>query len=101
MTVVHSWYWRSPHWSYEAAYIFELEITDPNLLNGFKQALEPYTGQELDYPIDNFFATKPIWFIPSSLKEYDIWIEGTDMFSHYKLFIHRSTGRVYITDFQV
>src|SRR5690348_13155130 len=75
--VVHSWYWRSPHWTYEFEFYLE---TEPN-----KQILEAYMSAgdlfQVKDPIqapeyELYPSEKPKWFVPKSLDKYEVW-KGT------------------------
>lgn len=101
VAVVHSRYWRSPHFTLEFEYFFELRVDDPNALDALKHGLTRYADQETHRPVDQFFGDRPAWFIAGPLEQYEIWIEGTGAFSHRKLFIDKTSGAVFVTDFQV
>ena len=101
--ILNSWYWRSPHFTYEFEYFFALA---PN--EAFrKQALEP--GKLLDFTpttkeekdqVQQFFHDKPSWFLPNPIESYEIW-QGKPPQEHFRLFIDRQNGELYFTDFSV
>lgn len=98
--LLHSWYWRSPHWSLEQALYFEIKYNE-----GVKNSyiLDP-TIVELPYSDTieiNFFREKPKWFLPKSFKSYDIWKGNKDSFDNFLLFIDKEEGNIFWTDCQV
>ena len=71
VTVVHSWYWRSPHFTYEAIYYFELE-SNPKFLQDWL-ALEP--DLVLIPPSARpakLHPDRPSWFVPGPQDQYDM-----------------------------
>ncbi len=101
--VVNSWYWRSWHPRPNHEYFFELE-PDP----GFrKQALE--SGAFLDATPTNdretaevlhFINEKPLWFVPRSINNYEVF-QGKPPQPHFRLFIDKDSGELFITDFKM
>ena len=101
--VLHSWYWRSPHFTYEFEYFLAIAPNDTFR----KRALEP--GKLLDFTptskeereqVLRFFHDKPSWFIPKPIESYEVW-QGKPPQEHFRLFIDRQTGELYLTDYSV
>ncbi len=101
--IVHSWYWRSPHFTYEFEYFFALAPNE----DFRKQALEP--GNLLDFTptnkeerekVQQFFNEKPSWFIPKPIESYEV-LQGKPPQENFRLFIDRQTGEIFITDYSV
>jgi hypothetical protein len=98
VNVIHSWYWRSSHWSYE--YEFYIE-TDSN-----KQILESFISKadlvQIEDPTkvptyELFPDDKPKWFVPKPLDKYEVWTGN----GFFKLFIDKETGHLYWCDSQL
>lgn len=105
VNVIHSWYWRSSHWSYE--YEFYIE-TDSN-----KQILESFISKsdlvQIEDPTkvpiyDLYPSDKPKWFVPKPLDKYEVWTgnwKGKAYREYFKLFIDKETGHLYWCDSQL
>ena len=101
--VLHSWYWRSPHFTYEFEYFLAIAPNDTFR----KRALEPGkllnltpTSKEEREQVLRFFHDKPSWFIPKPIESYEVW-QGKPPQEHFRLFIDRETGELYLTDYSV
>ena len=99
--VLNSWYWRSPHFTHEFEYFFAIAPNDTFR----KRALEP--GKLLDFTpttreereqVQQFFHSKPSWFIPKPIESYEVW-QGKPPREHFRLFIDRQTGDLFFTEF--
>jgi hypothetical protein len=102
VVVVHSRYWRSPHWSYEAAYVFE--IADNAALRGqlFRQnRLVKLTDLTAAERHQRCFPGCPPWFAPKTMDHYEIWGYADDPKSNFRVLIDRETRTIFIVDFQV
>jgi hypothetical protein len=102
VTVVHSRFWRSPHWSYEFEYFVQIQRNE-----NFKKRLfehnklkEPETEDERKR-ITDCFQEKPAWFIPKPLDQYEVWIYSDEPGSHFRVFIDRDTGDIFVSDWLV
>lgn len=98
--IVNSWYWRSPHFTYEFEYFFQLGPNDAfrqkvigsgNLLD-----ITPATKAEGE-EAQRFFHSKPTWFIPKAIDQYEIW-RGKPPQENFRIFIDRATGDLFLTD---
>lgn len=99
LTVVHSQFWRSPHWSYEFEYFVQVKRNDD-----FRRRL--FEHNKLQRPNDgnrltDFFQEKPAWFIPKPLEQYEIWIYSDETGSNFRIFIDRDTGDIFLSDWLV
>ena len=100
--VIHSWYWRSPHWSYEFEYFFEIR---PNAklkeqLFG-KNRLQQVTGEEATKIKKNLFGDVPTWFAPKDVTEYEVWVFEEEPNSNFKILIDKKSGETFLNDYQV
>jgi len=100
--VMHSRYWRSPHWSYEFEYFFEI---GPNAklkeqLFG-KNKLQQVTGDEAANIKRNVFRDPPKWFAPNDVTEYEVWVLEGEPNSNFKVLIDKKSGVTFFNDYQV
>jgi hypothetical protein len=100
VVLLHSWYWRSPHWTMEQAMYFEIEynkdvkdnyLSDPTLI------LLPAK----DTINIGFYNYKPKWFLPKPYRFYKIWKGNKDEIDHFMLFEDDINGHLYWTDYQL
>jgi hypothetical protein len=102
VTIIHSEYWRSPHWSFEYQYFFEIA---PNaklrerLLTENK--LRRATGDNALRVKQNIFGHAPEWFAPKAVGEYDVWVFENEPERNFKVLIDRKSGRMFLHDYQV
>jgi hypothetical protein len=102
VTVVHSEYWRAPHWTYEFEYYFEIW---PNAklkeqLFG-KNKLRRVKGDEAAAIKKNVFGDAPSWFAPKDLAEYEVWVYEDEPNSNFKVLIDKQSGVMFLNDYQV
>jgi len=104
--ITHSRYWRSPHFTLEFEYFFQIEPSEKLRkefnAEGRLESFTPSTKDEQE-TIQRFFEQKPEWFIPKSLDHYEIWKgKASDRdYERFRLFIDRETGTMFMTDFSV
>jgi hypothetical protein len=102
ITVVHSQFWRSPHFTYEFRYFLWVrkhEDFQKRLLtlNTMKKVSEERELQEVAaWPED-----KPAWFVPKPIAGYDVWIYSNAPDSHFRLLIDRETSDLFLCDYQL
>jgi len=100
--LIHSRYWRSAHWSYEFQYFFEIA---PNA--ALKQQLfaanklRLVVGDEADAARANRVHDAPSWFAPRSLESYEVWISADEPGRNFTLLIDKTSGHMFLTDYQV
>ena len=102
VVVVHSLYWRAPHWTFEAGYLFEIEPNDALrkqlfAANRMRQLQRSEMGEN-ERPC---FEKCPNWFAPKLIETYEVWGYADDQHSKFRVFIDKSTGRIYLGDYQV
>jgi hypothetical protein len=101
VVVVHSYYWRSPHWSYEIEYFFQIKSNaalQHQLLTA-NDLLRVDTNNAEQYPLRS--SKKPEWFIPKSTDSYECWVYRTDSNSNFRVFIDKTTRDLFLTDEQL
>ncbi len=106
ITILHSSYWRSPHFTLEFEYFFQVEPSESvrkELRASHELRLFTPGTREEKAAVQSFFQRKPEWFIPKPLDRYEIWtVNPSDTGSgHFRLFIDRQTGVMFMTDYLV
>jgi hypothetical protein len=102
VTVLHSRYWRSPHWSYEFQYFFQLR-GDPEFKREFfnRNNLEQLPASSVSEAMHDPFQHAPAWFCPKAPEHYDAWVYRDPPAGNFKVLIDRETGDLFLTDYQV
>jgi hypothetical protein len=102
VTVVHSRYWRSPHWSYEFQYFFEIA---PNAELKHKlftsNKLREVTGNEAVEARARVFGDAPSWFAPKRPAHYEVWVFADEPGRNFKVLIDKVSGHIFMNDYQV
>jgi hypothetical protein len=92
--VVHSWYWRSSHFTREEIYYFQLQApvsyaeafaSENGLVPVGAEAITPYS----------FDQQKPAWFAPKPAAAYRIWSDRSRHPARYVL-VDRQSGAIFI-----
>lgn len=95
--VLHSIYWRSPHFSHEDGWTFH--IKSPSSF--YKEWLAAYKVKHPDSAglerLESLKRDKPSWFLPKPMAEYDVWVID-EPYSSFGLFVDRITGEWFVTD---
>lgn len=100
--MVHSQYWRSPHFTLEFQYYFHIKANQTL----HKQLLESNeltkveSKDTADY-LFSFFGDKPEWFLPKPREKYDIWIYEGEPIRNFKVFIDKDNEDLFLTDYQI
>jgi hypothetical protein len=100
--LLHSWYWRSAHWSYEFEYFLALRGTDNarRMLFGSNE-LELYDRVKHHAIRPDFFAhEKPDWFLPKPLDRYEVYVYAGEPRGNFRIYLDRDTKDLFLTDFQ-
>ena len=98
VVLVHSRYWRGPHFTMEFAYFLEIEKNTDLQARLFKN--NKLRRLEGDAASSSHFGEKPAWFLPKSTEDYDVWTYE-DPPRTFRLFIDRETGEIFMSDYQV
>jgi len=97
LEVVHSIYWRTPHFTREDGWTFHIKSA-PSF---YKEWLAAYKVKHPDsaafLKLDYLKKDKPSWFLPKPMADYEIWVID-EPYSNFWLFIDRSTGEWFVTD---
>jgi hypothetical protein len=102
VVVTHSLYWRSPHWTYEFQYFFEIEPNTELREQLFREnQLRRLEGAQAQQAKENSFGEIPAWFAPKPSSAYDIWVFGDEPGRNFKVLIDKETGTLFLSDHQV
>jgi hypothetical protein len=102
VTVIHSRYWRSRHWTYEFQYFFEIASNIKLKEQLFdKNKLRQVTGDEATKIKKNVFGGAPSWFAPKSVTEYEVWVFADEPNSNFKILVDKKSGVMFLNDYQV
>jgi hypothetical protein len=102
ITVVHSWFWRSPHFTYEYEYYIQVQKQadlQKRLLtmNPMKQlSQDGELGVAAAWP-----QNRPTWFVPKPITHYEVWVYSNAPNSNFRLLIDRETGDLFLSDYQL
>ena len=100
--VVHSKYWRSPHWTNEFQYFFEFAPNTKLKEQLFtKNRLRRITGDEAAKAKANAFGDAPAWFAPKGVAEYDLWVFENEPDRNLKILIDRNSAATFVSDYSV
>lgn len=97
VTVLHSYYWKSRHWSTEYRYFIAVQPS-PKFVSGL-------TSGELMIPTKpepsllESCGSRPLWFLPKPPESYDAWLPKRQM--GYRAFRDRTDGTLFVCDQQL
>lgn len=78
VVILHSRYWRSAHWSYEAGYVFEIaansKLRDQLFRENRLRRLEGAAAAEAKQLCSPACL---LWFAPTTIEEYEVWAMPT------------------------
>ncbi len=94
--VLHSFYWKSPHWTTEYRYFIALHapatfirnLTDPLLMQPGTLTGDAATACG---------SNPPSWFLPPPMTRYRMWVSHKEE-DTYRVFLDPSTNTVYACD---
>lgn len=96
--VLHSYYWRSPHWSTEYQYFIVLQPSQ-KFTSGLTapQVVTPVTPDEK--LLDSCGERRPAWFLTKPISNYDVWLSKAG--GGYRLFRDKTDGTLFLCDEQL
>jgi hypothetical protein len=102
ITVLHSWFWRSPHFTYEYEYYLQVRKNadlENRLLtmNPMRQITEDSELREVAALSDH----RPMWFAPKPVTQYQVWVYSNAPQSEFRLLIDPETGDLFLSDCQL
>ena len=98
ITVVHSWFWRSPHFTYEYEYYIQIQKhadLQKRLLT--KNSMKQLT-LETELQQATAWSHKPTWFVPKQIAQYEVWVYSNAPNNNFRLLIDRETGDLFLSD---
>jgi hypothetical protein len=102
VVVVHSKYWRSPHWTYECAYSFEIDPTPEVKEKIFAQNKMRRLSAEAAAEARTRLGPKPPeWFAPKDTGRYEVWVYDDLPRSEFKMFVDTENGHIFWNDYQL
>jgi hypothetical protein len=102
ITVTHSWFWRSPHFTYEYEYYLQVQ-KQPDLqkrLFAMNPMTEVVSEKELR-EVTAWSQHRPDWFAPKPIAQYQVWIYSNAPGGDFRLLIDRETGDLFLSDCQL
>jgi hypothetical protein len=93
--VVHSYYWKSPHWTTEYRYFIALQAS-PEFISGLTAHGEMIAVQADSKLLDSCSGTHPEWFLPKPMGSYEAWLPNAQV--GYRVFRDRSDGILFLCD---
>lgn len=96
--VIHSWYWKSPHFTFEHEYFFELTYNE-TIKEQFLTGNDLFQLDSSDYSSIHHFNEKPNWFTPKEYHNYDVW--SSYEYPNYFVFIDKTKRRIFLSDYSI
>ena len=98
LNVVHSIYWRTPHFTREDGWTFH--IKSPASFHKEWLAANKVKHPDTDElkKLELLKKDRPAWFVPKPMAEYEIWVIADDPYANFAMFVDRSTGEWFVTD---
>ncbi|HXA05378.1 MAG TPA: hypothetical protein VNY30_11090 [Bryobacteraceae bacterium] len=95
--IVHSRYWRYPHFTYEGGYYFHVRVSgEARQLVMQPDYIRLRTEEaHMQGPCD----AQPPWFAPKGFGEYEVW-GAKDGTGNYRILIDPKTSDVFLMDCQ-
>src|SRR5438876_1059808 len=100
--VTHSWFWRSPHFTYE--YEYYLQVQKHADLQKRLLTMNPMTevvGEKKLREATAWSQQRPDWFAPKPVAQYQVWIYSNAPNNDFRLLIDRETGDLVLSDRQL
>lgn len=102
VVLVHSKYWRAPHWTYEAGWFLQIAPNADFERRLFElNELVELQGAEAAAALSNTVGTEPAWFTPLSDEQYSVWIYATEPKGNFMVAIERETRTLFLSDGQM
>lgn len=96
VAVTHSRYWKSPHFTYEAEYFFQLTCPQ-KFLDAWIDHVDMTRTSATEANTPRYF-NRPSWFTPGPLQDYEMWMPASEPYSKFRIYRQRSSGTVFVTD---
>ncbi len=93
--VLHSYYWKSAHWSVEYSYFIALKAS-PKFVTGLTSAGLMTAAASDDTVLNSCGHKRPQWFLPKSLTNYEVWVPKAA--AGYRVFRDKAEGTLFLCD---
>ena len=102
VVVLHSYYWRSPHWTFEFRYFFEIEKNASLRQQLFaRNNLQRLEGEGAARAKNDSGEGGPSWFAPGTGDNYEIWVYKDEPHGHFVVLLDKASGAMFLTDYQL
>jgi hypothetical protein len=99
--VIHSHYSRSPHFTYEFEYFFEIQSHPAFRTELFTRNKLIKAPRSTVTEAKEALGHAPPWFCPKADERYDAWVYEGIPSGQFKVLIDRDTGNIFLTDYQL
>ena len=93
--IIHSYYWKSSHWSTEYRYFIALQPSSK-----FRSGLTSPELMTVAIPdasaVDVCGDKRPQWFLPKPLTSYEMWVSRTG--AAHRVFHNKADGTLFVCD---
>ena len=96
--VVHSYYWKSPHWSTEYQYYIALH-TSTRFASGLTAAQLMSPAVPDKDALAQCGSSLPPWFVSKPLSHYEMWVPKNTF--QYRVFQDKDDSTIYVCDEQL
>jgi len=100
ISIVHSWYMRTPHFTAEFAWFFELELSEEakkELITNSE--LTKLTNTAPEGLRSRMYQNRPSWFLPEPLAAFDVF--ESKIHRDFLIFVAKVGGRSFWTSYQL
>jgi len=94
LRAIHSYYWRSAHWSVEYRYFIALQAS-PKFATGLTSAEKLMASPPNKALLDACGDKAPQWFLPKPLISYEAWLPKA---AGYRVFRDKADGTLFVCD---
>ena len=95
VTVIHSYYWKSSHWSTEYRYFIAIRPST-KFVDGLTDLRVAVPVKPDDKLLDSCGDKKPEWFLPKPPANYEAWKPKTN--DRYRILRDKGDGTLFICD---
>ena len=93
--VLHSYYWKSSHWTTEYSYFIALQPSK-EFLAGLTSAKLMRETAPSETAVSSCGDQCPAWFLPKPIEAYKMWVPNAG--EGYRVFRDRAEGIVFVCD---
>lgn len=96
--VLHSYYWKSPHWTTEYSYFIALRASQ-KFVTGLTSAKLMNEAAPSETTINSGGDQRPPWFLPKSVTSYEMWVPNAT--GGYRVFRDKIDGTLFVCDMRL